>query len=340
MSLTSFDFVVIGGGITGLWATLHLAERGLRVRLLEKSNGLGGATAHSGAGIRYYDPDSTISAHVERSMEICQRVMSRLPFVPCRSIYAIDKDNELYADALTRGYDVLTPKKISMAYPALTWNKSLIGIYDKRAGYMNPEEVCQMLRGICHDSGATLDYGCEAFDIDGDSVALTVHTSNGLVHTNRVILATSYWTARLLEKFGIANSFINRTVTINYLDEVGHGRLPFIVEHDTGFHMRPTLGGGLLFGVPHLDWNVCPDRLPGYTVENREAALLKLSEYVRLAPTIIPLKTVVSADSFSENPDDGFGFWGGRLHVLASGRGSSFKYAPSATLDYINKILG
>ena len=53
-----WDLVVVGGGGCGLAASIAASEAGLRVRLLEKSDHLGGNTARSvgsvpGAGTRF-----------------------------------------------------------------------------------------------------------------------------------------------------------------------------------------------------------------------------------------------------------------------------------------------
>jgi glycine/D-amino acid oxidase-like deaminating enzyme len=340
MGLGNYDFVVIGGGVTGLWAALHLAERGLRVQLLEQANSLGGATAHSGAGIRYYDPDEKISTHVELSAELYKRVTPQSSFTLCRSIYALDQQGDLSIEALRRGYDVLYPKDLAKIYPGISWKASQCGVYDVRAGYMQPHVVCEQLKNACEKLGVSLEYGCKVELIREMTGSLAVQTNKGIAYSEQVVLAVGYWTPKILESIGVIGKFTNRAIVINYLSGGAFPEVPFLVEHDTGFHMRPTSEGGILFGVPQLSWNVCPDMLPKSTAENRDLAFRKLSEYVGFHPSGKHLKTVVSADSFYEIDEKHSSYFNEKLHVFAAGNSSSFKYVPSLTLRYVNNILG
>ena len=50
----SADVVVIGGGVNGASTAFHLAQRGLKVTLLERSVLAGGASGKSGALVRMH----------------------------------------------------------------------------------------------------------------------------------------------------------------------------------------------------------------------------------------------------------------------------------------------
>ena len=71
MSLTA-DVVVIGGGVNGTSTAFHLAKRGVRVTLLERSVLAAGATGKSGALVRMHYTNRHDSALAQQSLPYFQ----------------------------------------------------------------------------------------------------------------------------------------------------------------------------------------------------------------------------------------------------------------------------
>ena len=64
------DVLVIGGGPAGTWAALRARQSGADVVLVDKGYcGTSGATAPSGTGIWYVDPDPSARAKAKASRE-------------------------------------------------------------------------------------------------------------------------------------------------------------------------------------------------------------------------------------------------------------------------------
>ncbi|MGH2414077.1 MAG: FAD-dependent oxidoreductase, partial [Microcystaceae cyanobacterium] len=64
--MTTYDWIVIGGGITGSALSYELIKKGFKVLLLEKDNLSENATRYSYGGIAYW------SGTTELTRQICQ----------------------------------------------------------------------------------------------------------------------------------------------------------------------------------------------------------------------------------------------------------------------------
>ena len=64
------DVLVIGGGPGGTWSAWSAAQQGARVVLVDKGYcGTSGATAPSGVGVWYVEPDADLRAEARASRE-------------------------------------------------------------------------------------------------------------------------------------------------------------------------------------------------------------------------------------------------------------------------------
>jgi glycine/D-amino acid oxidase-like deaminating enzyme len=332
------DAVVVGAGIIGLWTAVHLARRGCQVALIEQQTVPINATVNSGAGIRFFDPNTQIHDWVRQSHSFYQELGSSGAFTPAPAIYCLDAndDSTILMDAQARGFGLLDNTKLTTLYPDLTWPTSIWAVEDSEAGYRNPTQVCNALLSLCKQLGVHIAFGERVHALEAGQ-SLRVRTDQCAYCSEHVFLASGYWTPTLLKELGIPVQVRNRTVTIHYSNEKIHAKLPFLVEHKSGFHMRPT-DGGMLFGLPQLDYDIPPGELPNRGDKQSNAAFEHIRRYLpQTTMQSSVLHTVRSADAFplgvpSESLPD-------NLNVIALGQGSAFKYAPAMTLSHIKKYF-
>ncbi|MBB5448368.1 MULTISPECIES: FAD-binding oxidoreductase [unclassified Paraburkholderia] len=338
-----YDVLVIGAGIVGLCAAFHLAQRKLRVGLLEQRQAPDNATLSSGAGIRFYDPHPEISAWVEDSHAFYSRLDLGAGFRACPSYYGISSRDAqgLPAEAEQRGFRVLSPAQLQTRWPGLDWRAMDCVIEDPRAGFRDSQHVWRLLIEHCNRLGVRMGFGSPVRRWAECGVGHHhLWTDGARYSAQHVILATGYWTPTLLAQLGLPKLVRNRTVTIHYMEKSPLAYdLPFLVEHESGFHARPTASGGILFGIPQADWDVDPDHLPDRGRQQVDAAVRHLQGYLRVPVSTARLITVRSADAYPGETSPGTGRWPPSFHLLAFGQGAAFKYAPARTLSYLDTIF-
>lgn len=335
-----YDWIVVGAGIIGLCSALHLARRKLRVCVIEQMNQVKNASTASGAGIRFFDPDPVVSAQVAQSHEFYSQLGLADDFCHCPSYYCYDAVAAKAGLERIRagGLGLLSRAQLQARMPLTDWGSVDHAVEDKYAGFRDPLVTWHALRAACDRLGVAFQFGQQVLRFEDNAYARRLLTQESCYAANGVIFATGYWTPSLLKHLGLPVVVRNRTITVHRL--VGHDleRLPFIVEHDSGFHARPTACGEVLFGIPQLDWDVAPDNLPNRADVHLKKALAHLQRYAPVPLSFSGVRTTRSADAFASAALEQDAL-PQHTHVLAFGEGAAFKYAPAKTLAYIKLIL-
>lgn len=337
-----YDWVIVGAGIVGLCTAFHLAQRKLRVCVIEQMQRVANATTHSGAGIRYFDPDPVVSAQVLQSHGFYSELGLVDDFHPCPSYYCVGAatDSAVLDRASARGFRVLSRAQLQVCRPHVDWGTVDFAVEDDQAGFRDPLTIWDTLHEACERLGVRFQFGQQVLAFHDGASARQLLTRAGRYDAHGMIFATGYWTPSLLARLGLPVVVRNRTITIHRLEGHNLPHLPFVVEHESGFHARPTASAGVLFGVPQLDWDVMPEHLPDCAADQLNKALHHLQCYGRTPLSFSDVRTVRSADAFHSVVPGEQTALPEHTHVFAFGEGAAFKYAPARTLAYVNSILG
>jgi gamma-glutamylputrescine oxidase len=206
------DVCVIGGGVTGCSAALHLARRGYRVKLVEAQRIAWGASGRAGG-------------HVMPGLGVGMDVVEKgLGAGPARAVWNMTREAIGLVDALVQDYDIPCDLRWGYVHTAIRprhmrmyrqWRRQLTedygyeglelldrdalqahvrtdyyigGVYEPAAGRLHPLNYTLGLARAAQDHGAELHEDSAVTHIDRGDPAV-VHTARGRVEADFVVLA-------------------------------------------------------------------------------------------------------------------------------------------------------
>lgn len=209
------DVVVVGGGVMGVMAAWHMADRGLRVALCEKGRIAGEQSSRNWGWIRQQGRDPAELPIMTESLRIWQRLAQdlggRLGFRQTGVLYLARTPAEMAGfeawmdHARAQGLDTqlqsegqLVRRLTGMAAP---WVGGLYTASDARA---EPWIAVPLLAEAAAARGVAIREGCavRALDLAGGRVAGVV-TEAGRIACDQVVVAGGAWSSLFLRAHGV-----------------------------------------------------------------------------------------------------------------------------------------
>ena len=271
---TAYDVAVIGAGIVGCASAWRLAERGLRVALIERESAPAmGSTGRSAAGIRLQFSDATNIALSAASLAE-YRQMPQSGYRPIGYLLLVPEaqwPTHLAAVELQRRHgapvQVLSPAESDRIVPAnpdgiagATWCAT--------DGVLDPHGLCLHYAALAREHGAQALYRAEVSAIRRERSAWTIEAGGQTLRANRVINAAGAWAGEVAARAGlrVPVSAARRIVFASAELPPSIRRAqpyPLTVDLGTGFYFRSE-GRRLIFGQSNpddrgfsegIDWN-------------------------------------------------------------------------------------
>ncbi len=210
-TLSTYDVIIIGGGISGTAIASALSEYKLSICLLEKTNDLSNGATKANSGIVHggYDaePGTLMAKFNVRGNEIYPDICNKLdvPFTPCGS-YVIafnDEEIEKLNDLRVRGekngvpgLEILSAEEIKKNEVNLS-SEVKGALYSPTAGVVSPYELCIAFMEHAMDHGADLKYEHEVIEIKKSAKNFIIKTSKGDFSAGVVINAAGVYADKI-----------------------------------------------------------------------------------------------------------------------------------------------
>jgi glycine/D-amino acid oxidase-like deaminating enzyme len=206
------DVVVVGAGIVGAATAWELAERGLRVRLLDRGEVSSGTTGLGEGNVLCSDKDAgpeleltvlglRLYDELEQRLGPVARIRRKGALIvhPDAATWAVEPARVERLRAAGVAGELLSPEEVRAAEPALTG--AICGASRFPADLQcDPRAIARALA-----AEVELVTGCR---VDGVEVAggqvMGVRTEGGRIAAGAVVLAAGAWTARLASSAGLA----------------------------------------------------------------------------------------------------------------------------------------
>jgi glycine/D-amino acid oxidase-like deaminating enzyme len=212
----SSDIVIVGGGVTGLCAAIHLKTLGAqKVTILERHH-VGAGQSHRAAGIvralvRHEMVAKALAESLAFIKDFEQQFGERIVFHPTGYLLLSEPNQmQVIQDALAAAASagcvasVIDAHEAREIQPGLRHDDNTGYVYEPGAIYMDPMPTLQALTRVARQLGVEIIEGCCVGDIltENDRV-IGVETNHGRLNAPKILVATSTWGKAQLAELGI-----------------------------------------------------------------------------------------------------------------------------------------
>jgi sarcosine oxidase len=353
----SFDILVIGLGAHGSSALYHLARTGKRVAGIDRFTPphLHGSSHGQSRIIREaYHENPVYVPFIRAAYELwdeLQREAGRPLLVETGGLLLGREDTtvvrgaRLSAETYGIACEWLEAEDIRRRFPAFRPSDDTVGVLEKRAGVLFPEECIKAHLAGAVARGAEIRCGERVESIVPTGDGVEVRTSAGRYLAGKVIVSAGAWVGELLPELRLPLT-IERQVVCWFRDAgSGEGavlrpdRMPvYIWEYMAGrmFYGFPDMGQGIKIGFHHGGRHIRADEL------RQDAGADEIEEIGEIARTWLAIEPVFEGASvcmYTNTPDEDFiidEYPGSpQILVLSPCSGHGFKFS-----SVVGKIAG
>ncbi len=256
------DVVIIGGGVQGASLAFHLAQRSVKVIILEKKFVGAGATGRSSGLVRmHYDNevDSRLAWESFKYFNNWNEMVggdcgfTRTGFI---QIVARDQQDKLRANVAMHqriGIPslVITAEDVKRLAPTFVTDDFDVAAYEPESGYAMPSDTASALMTAARDKGARLIQDCAVtgIKVTGGKIA-GVETTHGDFFASVVVNAAGAWAGQLNKMVGLDihyDTWRHDTMFVARPAGIGPSH-PTVIDFPRDLYFRPE-GGLTLVGL-------------------------------------------------------------------------------------------
>lgn len=258
----TYDAIVIGAGVMGASIAFHLAERGLKVAILERRVTASGATGHSSGLVRMHYDLAAESELTFRSYQLYfsnwrERVGGECGFQQTGFLQIARREHEdkLRGNVANQQHlgintSVITVDEVRKLFPDLVTEHFDVAAYEPDSGYADATLTTNSFIEAAKRNGATLLQNCEvtAIHMQGDKVR-GLGTNKGDLDAPIIINAAGAWARQVAKLAGIDVPLVTWTHDVAFLYRPPSlGRIPACIDDVIHCYYRPE-GSALILAA-------------------------------------------------------------------------------------------
>ena len=213
---TDVQVVIIGGGIVGASVMYWLAKLGWTDTLLvERRNLTSGSTWHAAGNTTYFGPYAemtrlfagSISTYLQAEQDSGQSIgfhqTGSLRVATSQRERQQFHSYEANYKALDIPYRVVENDVIEALHPCIKTQGLFGAAHTPTDGHVDPSSTTHALAKAARNLGATIEINCPVEAISSGGQNWLVHTNQGDIKAEQVVVAASFWTRELLLPLGL-----------------------------------------------------------------------------------------------------------------------------------------
>ena len=263
MASNSADVIVVGGGVTGTSAAMHLARMGAgKILLIERGSLASGASGRSGAMVREHYLHPTLVQMAMESSRIfhhfSEAVGGDARFVQTGRLLLFTEEDAEAARlnvAMNRELGVeittLSTAEIRDLVPELHTGDVSLGVYEPNSGYADPIATTYAYARQAEIHGAEILVGRAVTGIRvAGGRAVGVETDSGTIESDAVVAAVGPWVNRLAAPLGEGLPITPLRVQMVHLRRPPalESLTTAVIDHTSGSYYRANAGFHTLMG--------------------------------------------------------------------------------------------
>ena len=287
--METFDVGIIGAGVHGASAAFHLASRGLRVAIFERSTPAGGPTGRSSAVCRAYYTNTFLATVARDSIAMMERFReitgSDAGFRRTGMLFLHPPDDVADVEASAERLNALgiatvlfDPGRFVQEYPEFDAGGIGVAALERDAGYADPHATTEGLFRRAVELGAMARTDTRVVRLEPNERGVVVRTETGTAAScGRVLIAAGPWTAPLAAQVGADLPLTVERHVVATFRWAGADPTPAHGDLIGGYYFRPEGEELYLVGPVHPAPQADPD---DFDEEIREDEIRRLAAAV------------------------------------------------------------
>ena len=286
------DVLIIGAGVIGLSCGYHIANRGHRVRILEKKKLPGrGQSTRTGGGIRYCHGTKENILLSSLSKKFWKAFSTEFGINP-----SYQETGHLFLSSTVKNLDSLFCTGLKNSLELKRFDKTQIksiwqelltlgtdfGVYCPDGGYLDHQKVIDGLLVGFQKSGGRLSNNIKAGKVIKKNGKIKgVHTSSGIIYADQIINCSGADIEEITKIPGNTKYFKSRhhELIIATPKKPIYNQIPWLIDIDRQVHLRPNGKGQVLVGgFLGKDEEVCIDTYVPSTSKKWLIEVIKMAE--------------------------------------------------------------